>query len=114
MSSIAPSLLALLIGMAGWYYLFYSRAAHKLGTVEPDSANARRILFRRANGLAMLVMAILLYIGTRGISAEERPRTFLAVWMGVILVLLIVVALAFIDVRLTVNLRRQRRRSGKK
>jgi hypothetical protein len=98
-------LIPLLVGIAGWYYLFYSRAAHRLATVEADAANARRVRLRRLNGAVMLVLAALIYIGTRGIDAQQHPRAFLAVWSCVICLLLAVVALALVDVRLTMKLR---------
>jgi hypothetical protein len=101
-----PSILfSLLIGIFGWYYLFYSRAAHRLSTIEADALNIRRIRLRRINGGAMMVLAALYYIGTRAIDAHERPRTFITVWIGVACTLLIVVILALIDLRLTTRLR---------
>ena len=94
----------LLVGVAGWYYLFYSRAAHRLATIEVNAANARRIRLRRMNGAVMLVLAALIYIGARGIDPEQRPRAFLAVWIGVFFLLLAVVVLALVDLRLTMKL----------
>lgn len=105
MHSASALLIPLLIGIAGWYYLFYSRAAHRLATVEADAANARRILLRRVNGAVMLALAVLIYVGTSGIDADQRPRAFLAAWIGVICLLLTVVALALVDLRLTMKLR---------
>lgn len=104
------TLLALLIGIAGWYYLFYSRAAHRLAGVEAAPANGRRVRLRRANGAAMIVLAVLLYVGTHTADPERHPRTFLGVWMGVILMLFVVVALGLADVRLTVALRAAQRK----
>src|SRR5438477_523722 len=45
--------LALLIGIAGWYYLFYSRAAEKLAGVESQRLNRLRASLRRAGGLVL-------------------------------------------------------------
>ena len=112
MQSWPSTLLSLLVGVAGWYYLFYSRAAHRLSTIEANSANARRIRLRRINGAAMICMAILLYISTRAIDPQQRPRQFMAVWIGVICLLLVIVVLALIDVRLTLNLRIRKRGNG--
>ncbi len=106
--SLLPSLLALLIGIAGWYYIFYSRAAHHLGPVEGDAANRHRILLRRTNGVALVLLAALLYIGADGIDAQRHPRLFVLAWFGVFVLLLAIVVLALIDIRLTISLRGKR------
>ena len=106
--------LSLLVGIAGWYYLFYSRAAHRLGEIEGNVVNRRRVRLRRANGLMLIVLAALLYVGTHGIDPRERPRAFVIVWLSVMFVLIGVVALALMDIRLTHNLRRRSQRPGGK
>jgi hypothetical protein len=105
MPSWPSTFLSLLIGVAGWYYLLYSRAAQRLGGIEASAANARRIRLRRTNGAAMIFLAALIYIGTRAVDPHEHPRVFVAVWIGVMGSLLSVVVLALIDVRLTMRVR---------
>src|SRR6478735_1478450 len=100
--------LSLLIGIAGWYYLLYSRAAHRLSIVEAQPSNIRRIILRRINGGAMIVLAVLLYIATHGIEVEEHPAAFAVVVLAVLLILLTIVILAMIDVRMTLRLRSSR------
>src|SRR4051794_41753592 len=50
MSSPLPAILALLTGVAGWFYLFFSRAAHRLAGVEDDRLNRRRVRLRPIGG----------------------------------------------------------------
>jgi hypothetical protein len=95
---------ALLIGVAGWYYLFYSHAADKLAAIEAPVANQRRRRLRRLNGAAMLLLAVLLYAG---LYTEENPRAFMLVWLGVCVLLAIIVVLGIADVWLTAKLRRR-------
>jgi hypothetical protein len=106
MPSALPAILALLIGIAGWYYLFYSRAAERLAQIEAQRANARRVRLRRVNGAAMICLAVLLYVGARGVDPDLRPRTFLAIWLAAFAVLLVIVVLGLADVRLTFTLRK--------
>jgi hypothetical protein len=96
-------ILALLIGIAGWYYLFYSQAAIRLGAIEPPTVNQRRRRLRQTNGAAMLVLAVLLYAGFFTASEQE----FLLVWLGVCLLLAIIVALGIADLWFTAKLRRK-------
>jgi hypothetical protein len=110
LSNWPTTLLVLVIGVAGWHYLFYSRAAHRLGEVEAGPANLRRIRLRRINGAAMILLAILLYLGIRAVDYREQPRTFFAIWLGAMCVLLIVIVLAMIDIHLTVRLRNRERK----
>jgi hypothetical protein len=100
--------LSLLIGIAGWYYLLYSRAAHRLSVVEAQQPNIRRIVLRRINGGAMIVLAVLLYVATHGIDVEEHPAGFAVVVLAVLFLLLTIVILAMIDVRMTLRLRSNR------
>jgi peptidoglycan/LPS O-acetylase OafA/YrhL len=105
----AAAILALLVGIAGWFYLFYSRAAHRLAGLEESAANGRRRRLRRVNGLVMLVLAVLIYVGF-ALDPHRQPGPFIAVWITVIPLLLVVVTLALIDMRLTADIRRRLRR----
>jgi drug/metabolite transporter (DMT)-like permease len=102
MSTIG-GILALLIGVAGWYYLFYSQAASRLGSIESPASNQRRRRLRRVNGAVMLVLAVLLYAG----FSTEQPQAFLLVWLGVCVLLAIVMVLGIADVWLTAKLPRR-------
>jgi CDP-diglyceride synthetase len=104
------TLLALIIAAAGWYYLFYSQAAHRLGTLEATTANIKRVRLRRLNGAAMILLAVLLYVGTRAIDPQQSPRAFVYAWLGVIALLLLIVTLVLVDLRLTHDLRRRARK----
>jgi hypothetical protein len=66
---LSVTALCLMIAAAGWYYLFYSRAAHRLGAIEAADANRWRVLLRRCNGLLMMALAALVYIA----AASQIP-----------------------------------------
>jgi hypothetical protein len=103
---------ALLTGAAGWYYLFYSRAAERLSDVEDERINARRVRLRRAGGVAMLMLGGFLYAGFRTLdNPNQSPGAFLGVWLAVFTLLAVLVVLALIDVRLTHRLRARQRGS---
>src|SRR5688500_18949420 len=100
--------LALLIGIAGWYYLFYSTAADKLAAVESQRLNRLRVWLRRAGGAVLLLLAPLFFAGFHTVDAHDDPQTFVAIWVSVIVLLGVNVVLAAVDVGLTWRLRRQR------
>lgn len=97
---------AILTAAAGWYYMFYSRAAHRLESIENRQINVIRIRLRRLGGGVMLLLGILFFAGFQ----ELRPGPFVAVWSGVLFSLAAIVVLALIDVRLTWKLQKARRR----
>lgn len=103
------AIFSLLVGAAGWYYIFYSRAAHRLAAVEGNQTNRLRVVLRQVNGIAMILLAALLYAGTHAVDSEHEPRAFAITWLALMAVLLIVVTLGLIDVRLTVKLRQRQR-----
>lgn len=108
-ANLPGTLLALLTGVSGWYYLFYSKAAQNLAGVEEDATNRRRVRLRRVGGGVMLALAIALYLGFAAAESDRvQPRLFLAVWSAVMILLATLVLLALIDVWLTVRLRRRR------
>ena len=102
------TVLALLIGIAGWYYLFYSRAAEKLALVESHRLNRLRVWLRRGGGLVLLLLAPLFFAGFNTVDAHEDPQAFVGVWVCVMALLGINMLLALADVALTWKLRRQR------
>ena len=105
MPEALSTILSLLIGAAGWYYLFYSRAAQRLAEIEAQRANDRRVRLRRANGAAMIALAVLMYLGSRAVDSQERPRLFVSIWLAAFVSLCVIVALGLADVRLTLRLR---------
>lgn len=105
------AILALLTGAAGWYYLFYSKAAQVLTGIEDEKLNRRRIRLRRAGGGVMVALGVGLYLGFYAADADVSPRLFVVVWAAVMILMAALVLLALIDVRLTLRLRdRQRQR----
>jgi uncharacterized protein YacL len=110
---VLPGMLALLIGVAGWFYLFYSRAASNLAGVEDQRLNLRRMSFRRFGAVVMLILAVLIAVGSYGYDLEKPTAGFFVLWMCVIALLMVVVILAFVDLRLTVKLRDSLRRQRK-
>ena len=102
------TVLALLIGIAGWYYLFYSRAAEKLAGVESHRLNRLRVWLRRAGGLVLLLLAPVFFAGFHTVDPRDNPEGFVGVWACVMGLLGVNVLLALVDVGLTWKLRRQR------
>ena len=98
----------LLIGVSGWFYLFYSRAAHKLTGIEHPSINRRRIILRRFAGVALLLLAVLFYWGFSTLDDQQPPILFVSIWGIVLFLLLVVLVLGLIDLRYTLRFYRER------
>ena len=104
---------ALLTGAAGWFYLFYSRAAQRLAGIEDQRLNDRRIALRRVGGVVMLLLAGLFFAGFYAFDdPPSRPGLFVGVWLGVFALLIAVIVLAMIDLRLTRKLRGRAKDKG--
>lgn len=103
------AIFSLLIAAAGWYYMFYSRAAASLTEIEDVQLNRRRQRLRQVGGFVMLLLAVALYAGFHTVDAATSAQAFLLVWLSVFLLLMVVVLLAMIDLRLTWRLRQRRR-----
>jgi hypothetical protein len=103
---MVSGLLALSVAATGWYYLFHSRAALGLAGVEGDAINLLRARLRRVGGFFLLVLGVLFFAGFFAVDQEHPTPAYLAVWLGVFLVVLIILVLAMVDLRLTLRLRR--------
>ena len=99
------AIFSLLVGAIGWYYLFYSQASQKLIAIEDQQTNHRRGLLRRINAIVMLLLAVGIAVGMFKFDPDRTPREFLLVWGSVMLLLFVSVALALVDLRLTMKLR---------
>jgi hypothetical protein len=97
---------ALAVAGVGWFYIFGSQAARHLETIETQAANRRRIFLRCINGVCLITLATCLFAGVYTIDPHLRPRVFLGDWMAVTLLVVLSMALAIMDVRLTARLRR--------
>src|SRR6478752_3117395 len=106
------SIFSLLVAAAGWYYMFYSRAALKLSAVEGEQRNRLRQRCRQANGFVMFCLAVALYAGFNTVDPQTSAQTFITVWFSVFVLLLVVVLLAMVDLRLTWRLRQNRQRAA--
>ena len=106
---IVIDLLSLLIAVAGWHYMFYSRAAHRLQKLEDERVNASRVRLRRANGGIMLLLAIAFFIGSQS-WLEAKAAAYILVWLAVLALMLAILVLALLDLRLTWKLHVARRR----
>jgi len=105
---------ALLTGASGWFYLFYSRAAHRLGVIEDERINRKRILLRRVGGLAMVTLGACFYAGYYATDISHPTRAFAVLWFVVLMLMMFIMLLGLIDLRLTRKLREeQRRREGR-
>jgi hypothetical protein len=103
---VVVDIFAGLTAAMGWYYMFYSRAAKKLEAIEAQHINLWRVRLRRIGGGAMMLLGVLFFAGFQNLA----PIPFIVVWVGVMLALLLIVALALFDIRLTWALRKTRRR----
>jgi hypothetical protein len=102
----SAAILALLVGAAGWFYLFYSPAAGRLDGIESERVNRRRSGLRRFNGFVLIFLAVGFYVGFK-LEPRMHPRLFIGIWIGVMILLVLTVFLAVIDLRLTARLRRK-------
>ena len=97
---------AFVVMASGWYYLFYSRAAERLGRFEGEPVNVTRIRLRRVGGLVIMGLGAALYVGFYGVQWDPPTRAFMTVWLLVFFLLAAAVMLAMVDVHLTRKLRR--------
>jgi hypothetical protein len=103
---------ALLTAAAGWYYLFYSRAAGRLSNVEDQRLNERRVRLRRIGGIGMVLLGGFFFAGIYGLEEPGwSPGTLMGIWLTVFVLLLVIVILAMIDLRLTYRLRARQKGS---
>lgn len=111
MDYIGP-ILAFLTAAAGWYYLFYSRAAENLAGLEAERLNRKRARLRRIGGAVMLLLGVGLYLGFRAADSDNRPVAFVVIWLIDLALMAVLVVLALFDVRLTARLRKTLRARG--
>src|SRR5205814_4375262 len=110
MMTYLPAAFSLLVLAAGWYYLFYSPAAHRLSGMEQPHLNALRIRLRRANGVVMMLLAVAFYAAAETVNEQTPQNTAILILMSIPLLLVAMIVLALIDVRLTRQLRRDRKK----
>jgi UDP-N-acetylmuramyl pentapeptide phosphotransferase/UDP-N-acetylglucosamine-1-phosphate transferase len=101
-----PAIFCLLTAAAGWFYLFYSRAAHRLGKIEERRINQARVRLRRIGAAAMILLAVAFAVGYYGTNVREPTTAFVIAWLCVLLLLPVMLAIGLADLRLTRKLRR--------
>lgn len=106
--AVVADAFALACAVAGWFYLFSSRAAKKLAGLEPGRRNSLRVLLRRVCGAALFLLAVACFAGFNTVDDQRNPGAYLAVWSAAILLLLMIIVLVGIDIHLTWKLRRER------
>ena len=106
---VFSAIFSLLIAIAGWYYMFYSRAAVMPGAIEAQPINRKRHRLRQVGGLVMFLLAIGFYSGSNTVDVERSALAFVLVWSGVMFLLLSIIVLVLMDLRLTWRLHHQRR-----
>jgi len=106
------AIFSLLIAAAGWYYMFYSQAASRLGSIESANTNSLRVWLRRVNGLLMFMLAVCFFAGFFAVDMERPTRMTAWVWLAVCFLVLALLALGMIDLRLTWRLRGASRLDG--
>ncbi len=108
MRTLLPAIFSLLVAAAGWFYMFYSRAAHHLQGLENDLLNLRRIRLRRIGGFIMFLLAIAFFVLFQPYVWDSSMGA-LGMLLVVMFLLLALVVLALIDLRLTWQLRKPRK-----
>jgi UDP-N-acetylmuramyl pentapeptide phosphotransferase/UDP-N-acetylglucosamine-1-phosphate transferase len=109
-----PGIFALIVAAAGWFYMFYSRAANRLAAVEDQKINRKRVLLRRVGGFAMVVLGACFYAGYYATDPKQPTRAFATLWFVVLMLMMLIMVLGLIDLRLTRRLREeQKRREGR-
>jgi UDP-N-acetylmuramyl pentapeptide phosphotransferase/UDP-N-acetylglucosamine-1-phosphate transferase len=101
-----PAIFSLLVGAAGWYYMFYSKAAQRLESVEGQRQNRLRVRLRRVGGLSILLLAVAFYALFS--LPDDRVRTAMLLMAAVVILMMVILILGLIDLRLTRRLRRER------
>jgi UDP-N-acetylmuramyl pentapeptide phosphotransferase/UDP-N-acetylglucosamine-1-phosphate transferase len=109
MEDYLPAIFALIVGAAGWYYLFYSRAALQLQGIENARQNQRRVRLRQVGGFVIICLAASFYAM---FVMLRRQRLTAAVSLLVVVTLLMagLIVLGWIDLRYTQKMRQERRR----
>ena len=106
MSAVFVDTLCLLIAAAGWYYMFYSRAARDMEDLEARQINMKRVICRRINGGVIMLLGIMVFAGSQNLP----PVVYLIVWFVAMSLLALSVMLGMVDLRLTWKLSRARRK----
>lgn len=102
---VFSAIFSLSIAAAGWYYMFYSQAASRLGSLEAAKTNSLRIWLRRTNGLLMFLLAVAFFAGFFAVDMENPTKMTAFVWLAVCFLVLALLALGLVDLRLTWRLR---------
>src|SRR5258708_28529397 len=89
------TIFSLLVAGAGWYYMFYSRAAANLNGIEDEALNRRRHRLRRTGGVVMFLLAIALFAGFHSVDSATSAQGFVLVWLTVFLLLLSALLVTF-------------------
>jgi Kef-type K+ transport system membrane component KefB len=108
MINYLPAIFALMVAAAGWFYIFYSRAAVRLQSIESAKTNRLRVRLRQIGGSAMILLAAAFYAGTVAIDHNKVEQAS-ACFFVVVALMATVIILALIDLRLTNQLRKSRR-----
>jgi len=108
MRNLLPAIFSLLVAAAGWFYMFYSRAAHQLQGMEHDVRNLRRIRLRRVGGFMMFLLAVAFFVLFQPYVWDSSIAA-LSTLLVVMFLLLAIVVLGLIDLRLTWQLRKPRK-----
>ena len=87
------AIFSLAVAAAGWYYMFYSRAASRLSGIEDAHVNSMRIWLRKINGLLMFLLAISFFAGFFAVDLDHPTRMTAFVWLAVCGLVLALLAL---------------------
>ena len=105
--TVMPAIFSLWVAAAGWYYMFYSKAASRLSGIENDASNRRRVRLRQTNGFVILMLAMCFYAGLVTFDIDRPNVSLFIVWvMAVLLLLCTTMTLGLADLRLTLKLKR--------
>jgi peptidoglycan/LPS O-acetylase OafA/YrhL len=104
MRLIVADFISLCCAIAGWYYLFYSKAAARLAPIESPRLNIQRTRLRRICGAAMFALAVSFFAGFNTVD-EHSHGAYALVWLIVLVLVAVILILAMADLRLTRKLR---------
>lgn len=102
-----PTCFSLIVAVAGWYYMFYSRTASALAGIEGARLNRMRAKLRRVGGGSMFLLAVFFFAGFYAVDADHPGVGFYWIWTIVLFLLVAIVVLGVTDLLMTRRLSRR-------
>ncbi|MBC7783757.1 MAG: hypothetical protein H7144_07945 [Burkholderiales bacterium] len=113
MTSYLPPIFSLLVAAAGWFYFLHAGRAEHLVKFEAQSDNRLRIRLRRVGGVGMMLLAVAFYVGFAVADRHGSGIIVITCMLSVLVLLVVVLFLAWVDIRLTRKMRETVKRRQK-